>query len=186
MLSHQTVDLLPPRFRQTLHLLRRLPLQREFPLLVAVRRLNAGQDRSVKRVLEVFLSQSGAFGETHGSQLFRQPPSLLRPHGPLLVLGQVDQNLDVLSQVQLGAHQDQRRPGTVQADLGKPALGQVCERAGTDDAVAQEEDVCVFVAERTQTLQFILQAKTKSEQTNFSLYLLYSIRLDLYKGTVGF
>ena len=162
LLAQQAGELPPPGLCQALHLGGR-PLPQRPPLLLeaaAVRLLHAGHDGCVKHVLQVLLGQRRALAEADGAQLLRQLPSLLSADCSLLVLGQADQHLHVLPLVQLGAHQDQRRPGAVLLDLGNPPADQVAERAGSDHAVAQEEDVCVPVAQRSETLQFILQEAT--------------------------
>lgn len=41
-------------------------------------------------------------------------------------------------------------------DLRDPAVKQVAERAGSDHAVAEQEDIGVLVAQGAETLQFVL------------------------------
>lgn len=159
LLSHQTVDLPPPRLREVL--LARIGRlhPRSEPLLLdaaAVRLLDAGQDGRIKGVLQVLLGQRRALGKAHRPELLGEPPALLGAHRPLLAVGQVNQHLDVLPQVQLGADEDQRRAGTVPTDLGDPPAEQVVEGAGADHAVAEEEDVGVLVAQRPEALQLVL------------------------------
>lgn len=69
----------------------------------------------------------------------------------------MDQYLNIFSQVQLGAYQDHGHAGTVLTDLGKPFGSEVTERAGTDDAVAEEEDISIFVAQGPEALQLPLR-----------------------------
>lgn len=64
--------------------------------------------------------------------------------------------MNIFSQVQLGAYQDHGRAGTVLTDIRKPFGGEVTERAGTDDAVAEEEDISIFVAQGPEALQLPL------------------------------
>lgn len=65
--------------------------------------------------------------------------------------------MHVFSQVQLGTNQDQGNTGAELMDLRKPLVGEAVERAGANHAVAEEEDIGVLVAERTEALQLILQ-----------------------------
>lgn len=119
LLSHQAADLSPPRLRQVLDLVGSLP-QQSHPLLLdgdTFRLLETGQDGRVKGVLQVLLSQRRALGKSRRAELLGELLALLCAHGPLLVLRQLDQHLHVFSQVQLGAHQDQRSAGTVLPDL---------------------------------------------------------------------
>lgn len=167
LLAQQAGDLPPPGLWQTLHLVGR-PLPRRPSLLLqaaAVRLLHAGHNGCVKHVLQVLLGQRRALGEADGAQLLRQLPALLGADWPLLVLGQVNQHLDVLPLVQLGAHEDQRGAGTVLLDLGEPPADQVAEGAGSDHAVAEEEDVCAPVAQRAKTLQLVLRGDANTEDS---------------------
>lgn len=69
----------------------------------------------------------------------------------------MDQYLNIFSQVQLGAYQDHGHAGTVLTDFRKPFGSEVTERAGTDDAVAEEEDISIFVAQGPEALQLPLR-----------------------------
>lgn len=163
LLSHQTADLPPPGLREALDLVGRL-LPQSQPLLLdatSVCLLDAGQDGRIKSVLQVLLGQSRALCKAHCPDLLGELPALLGAHRPLLVLCQVDQDLDVLPQVQLGAYEDQRRTRTVLTDLWNPPGDQVAERAGADHAVAEEEDVCVLVAQWPEAVQLVLQTRNQ-------------------------
>ena len=163
LLSHQTVDLPPPGLREALDLIRRLLPQRE-PLLLhatTVRLLDAGQDGRIEGVLQVLLGQRRALCEAHHAELLGELPALLGAHRPLLVLRQVDQHLDVLPQVQLGADEHQGRAGAVLTDLGNPPFDQAAEGAGPHHAVAEQEDVGVPVAQRPEALQLVLREETQ-------------------------
>lgn len=191
LLPHQAADLPPPGLREALDLVGRLPPQSQSLLdtaAAAVRLLEAGQDGRVERILQVLLGERRALGEAHRAQFLGEPPALLGVHGPLLVLCQVDQHLDVLLQVHLGADQHQGRVGTVLADLGNPPLDQVPEGAGPDHAVAEEEDVGVLVAERSQAIQLVLQGTKRPELDSIwrSVLVRFWTRSDFHKSSGQF
>ncbi|MEE6525349.1 hypothetical protein FKM82_025302 [Ascaphus truei] len=107
------------------------------------------EDSRVKHLLEVLLRQGGAFHVSHGPDLFCQGASGRRRHGLLPIPRQLYEDLNIFTEVTLGAHQDKGCAGAVLADLGDPLFGDILEGGGADDAEAQDKHVCLGVAKVT-------------------------------------
>ncbi|RUS79403.1 hypothetical protein EGW08_012841, partial [Elysia chlorotica] len=110
----------------------------------------------VKHVLQVFLGERRALHVADGADLFRQAQGVRLGDGLLLVLRELDEHLDVVAEVALRAHQDERRPGPVPADLGNPLLQHVVEGGRRHDAEAQQEDVRAGVAQGPDRVEVVL------------------------------
>ena len=115
------------------------------------------KDVRIKRLLQVLLSQRGTLHVVRGPDLVCHAPSP-RAEDRLDLAGvQVDEHVDVEQEVRLGADQDDGRGAVTGPDLGDPFLGDVVERCGVDDAETQDEDVCLGVGERAETVEFFLK-----------------------------
>lgn len=57
-------------------------------------------------------------------------------------------------------------------NLGNPPVDEVAERTGPDHAVAEEEDICVFVAQWPEAIQLVLnEAKFGNRETRLTCLL---------------
>lgn len=114
-------------------------------------------DGGVKHILQVFLCERGAFYVGYRSYFVRQGAGILFQDRPLSAPRQIDEDLDVLPQVALGAHQQHRCERTTPSYLRDPFFTNVLEGSGADDAEAQQEYVSPCVAEVTQLIEFVLR-----------------------------
>jgi len=70
----------------------------------------------------------------------------------------------IVTEIELGADKDNGDLGAVVADLRIPLGGDVLEGRRRDDAEADKEDVCLGIAERTQTIVIFLTGSIPETQ----------------------
>ena len=121
--------------------------------------LEHDQQRRVEHFLQVLLRQRRALDVRHRTDVARELPRRILRHGLVTVLVELDQYFDVVAQVALRADQQQWRVGAVRAQFGQPLLAHVVEGGGRHDREADEKDVGVRVAQRSQTVEVVLEHK---------------------------
>ena len=72
----------------------------------------------------------------------------------------------VLSQVKLGADQDNGNVGRMMIDLGVPLSLDVVEGRGANDREADQEDICLRVGERSQAIIIFLSRSIPQTQAD--------------------
>lgn len=117
---------------------------------------DGGVNGAVKHVFEVALRQSGTLHVVLGSDPASQPPGPAVGHRFGSALIQADEDVHVVAEVGLGAHQHDGRDGVAGTDLRDPFGGDVAEGDGVDQAEAQDEDVHVGVAQRAEKAELLL------------------------------
>lgn len=120
--------------------------------------LQAGQYGRVKHFLQIFLGEGRALDVSHGTNLHCTILGVHWVHWSLPVLSQVNENLDILSEVTLGPNQDKWSEGGMLPDLWNPLLRNILEGCWADDTEAQQEHICTGVAQRAQLVELILSS----------------------------
>ena len=111
------------------------------PLFSRVVRQQHRLDGLVEDVLEPLLRQRRALHVLDGLVLVCHRLPVRGGRGPHLVGRQLLPLLLVVPEVDLGADEDDRRPGAVVADLGKPLLLTILERGWAGYRVAEKEHI---------------------------------------------
>lgn len=127
-----------------------------FPPGSPVRMSEPYGDGCVEHLLQVLLGEGRALHVRHRADFVRERAGVLLRDGLLVAACEVDEDLDVLPQVALGAHQQHGCERASPANLRNPFLRDILEGGGADHTEAQEEDVSSRVAEVTQFVEFIL------------------------------
>lgn len=118
--------------------------------------ISAGLPYLIKHILELELRQSTALDILDSAELLGHPLAVLPSHGGHLLLGQLLSDAGVVSQIDLGADDEAGDAGAVVVDLGEPLLADVLEGGGGGDAEANEEDVGLWVRQRSQSVVIFL------------------------------
>lgn len=126
-------------------------------------------DGGVEHLLQILLRQRRALHVHDGADFLRQRPGVLLGDGPLPPPRQLDQDLDVLPQVALRAHQEDRGEGAATADFGHPLLPDVLEGGRADHAEAEQQRVGSAVAEVAEFVKLILMDREKDTEHFFFL-----------------
>lgn len=110
----------------------------------------------IEDILQTLLCQRRTLYVLHASLLLRPPLSLqlrdrLLLHPPELFL-----HGRVVAQIFLCADEDDGDAGTVVLHLGDPLLADILERRVRRDAEAHQEDVCLRVGQRSQSVVIFL------------------------------
>lgn len=117
---------------------------------------DGGMNGAVKHVLEVALSQSRTLHIVPGSDPASQSPGLAVGHRFGAALVQADEDIHVVAEVRLSAHQHDGRERVASTDLRNPFGGDVVEGDGVDQAEAQDEDVHMGVAQGAEMTKLLL------------------------------
>ena len=110
----------------------------------------------VKYILESLLSESGTFHVLDGPELPGQPVPHVEAQRPLLVLGQLLHGGGVVSQIDLGSHQQEGSVLAMVGDLGHPFFLDIFKTRRGNDTEANEEDVCLGIGERPKPVVILL------------------------------
>jgi len=110
----------------------------------------------VKHVLEAPLCQAGALHVLDGLDLLGQSLALGHRKGLLSLFPELCDRLWVVSEVDLGPDEDDAGCGAVVLHFRPPLGADVLVRCGVRDAVADEENVRLRIAQRTETVIVLL------------------------------
>lgn len=150
--SDEAEELLPAAPGEGFH-----PSVREPPLFAfACFVLNGGKDGRVKGLLQVLLREGGALDVVGRPDLLADAPGPGAQHGLDFGAVQVDEDVDVQQEVQLGPDQNDGGGGVVGPDLWDPLLSDVVKGGGVNQAEAEEEDVGVGVGQRSEFIKLLL------------------------------
>ena len=116
--------------------------------------------------MQALLSQRRALDIRVRLDRLRQLDAVLSLNGPQILLLQALYSLDVVSEVDFGAAEDDRYVGTVVPDLRHPFVAHIRERARADHAEANEKHVGLRVGERSQAIVVLLARRVPQAQTN--------------------
>lgn len=133
-------------------------------LFVDLGRRESGHDGLVEHVLQALLGKCRALDILDRLELFGQLFALFDANGLQLVLGQLLQRRRVLSQIDLGAHQQERRLLTVVQYFGHPFLFDVLVGRWTHDAEADEKDVGLRIGERPEPVVVLLAGRVEQAE----------------------
>lgn len=157
--SGQAAVLSPPGLGQVPHLIWG-PAFRLLRLLLGVRVLDTSNNGGVKHLFEVFLSQSRAFDIGDSFDFLSAQLRRLLGDWLLFAFVQLNEHFDIFSKVRLGPNQDDGGLRAVTPNLRYPLLTDVLEGGGAHHAEAQQEDVCVGVAEGPQLVKLVLKSNS--------------------------
>lgn len=150
--SDEAEELLPAAPGEGFH-----PPVREPPLFaLACFVLNGGKDGRVKGLLQVLLREGGTLDVVGRPDLLADAPGPGAQHGLDFGAVQVDEDVDVQQEVELGPNQNDGGGGVVGPDLWDPLLGDVVKGGGVNQAEAEEEDVGVGIGQRSEFIKLLL------------------------------
>lgn len=152
-MSGPTEDFPPSRVAEGLQTFKQAE---PFGALVRVLVPDGGTNGAVEHVFEVALSQSGTLHIVLGSDPASQSHGLAVAHWLGAALVQADEDIHVVAEVGLSAHQYDGRERVAGTDLRNPFGGDVVEGDGVDQAEAQDEDVHMGVAQRAEMTKLLL------------------------------
>ena len=118
----------------------------------------------VKYILESLLSESGTFHVLDGPELPGQPVPHVEAQRPLLVLGQLLHGGGVVSQIDLGSHQQEGSLLAMVGDLRHPFFLDIFKTRRGDRTEAHEEDVCLGIGEGPQPVVVLLSGGVEEPQ----------------------
>jgi hypothetical protein len=130
-------------------------------------RSNDGADGLVEHGLETLLGQGRALKHLDGLDLLAHGDTLLVGDGCKALLGKTVDRLLVLSQIELGADQDDGGVGVVVLDLWVPLGLDVLERCWRDDRVADQEHIGLWVRERAEAIVILLSGSIPKTQVDW-------------------
>lgn len=117
---------------------------------------DGGMNGAIKHVFEVALSQSGTLHIVLRSDPASQPPGLAVGHRFGATLVQVDEDVHVVAEVGLSAHQYDGRGRVAGTDLRNPFGRDIVEGDGVDQAETQDEGVHMGIAQGAQMTKLLL------------------------------
>ena len=110
----------------------------------------------IENVLQLVLSQGGTFHVFYCTQLFGHAFPLFFSNRLHLLLSQFIASARVLAKISLGADDQARDTGAVVMDFRKPFFSDVLKGSRRCDGKADQENVCLGVRERPQTVIILL------------------------------
>jgi len=115
-----------------------------------------GADGFVKNGFETLLSERRALEVLHGSNRSRHLAGIIVGNGSQAFRCKLGFGLWVVTQIALGANQDDGHARGMVLNLGPPFRLDVVERSGADDGEANQEDIRLRVREGTQSVIILL------------------------------
>lgn len=118
--------------------------------------LNGRRYGTIKHFFEVLLCQSRTLHILMGSYPPCQPLGRGEVHGFAAALGQMNEDVHIVTKVRLSSNQNDGRGWVASTDLWDPFGSDVIKGQRVDDAEAEDEDVHVGIAQRAHVAKLLL------------------------------